>query len=134
MSLGYCTIPIQICNLYLFCKQKRYKLQIPNKTWNRYTKIEIFENLGLKYNSKKTEDDNFKKLSDKIQKNIQIINLDIDTEDIFTDNQYEEIVCLVKKSDNVYIKTKGKSNKKVEKTNRNIKPLIYVNNEIKMQT
>jgi superfamily II DNA or RNA helicase len=97
-----------------------------------YTKDELFIELGEKYNKKKTEKDNFKQLSNKIDKNIQVINNKILDDDIYIDNKSEETMYLVKKDDNTYVKTKGKSKDVVKKCHRNIKPFVHANDEIKV--
>jgi ribosomal RNA-processing protein 8 len=95
------------------------------------TKEKLFEENKLKYDESITEKENFDNLSDKLKKNIQIINNKVLEEDVFIDGGYKEIIHFVKKGDN-YVKTKGKNNKKIEKSNRNIKPFVHTNKEIQI--
>jgi superfamily II DNA or RNA helicase len=96
------------------------------------TKEELFKEFKIVYDNKKTEKDNFKVLSVKIDKNIQVITDKVLEEDIYIDNKSEETIHLVKKDGDKYVKTKGKCNKKINKCNRNIKPFVHANDEIKV--
>ena len=107
---------------------KKYNLEITKK---EYTKEELFAKNELKYNNEKSEKSNFKKLSKKINQNIQIINNSVDEKDMFIDNEFDKTLYIVKK-DEKYIKTKGNYNAKINKPNRNIKPKIFFNDELKI--
>ena len=39
--------------------------------------------------------------------------------DIYIDNEYDETLYIVKKDDNIYVKTKGKCKNQIQKCNRN---------------
>jgi superfamily II DNA or RNA helicase len=108
---------------------KRHSLECEKK---EYTNEELFEEYKLKYNSTKSEEDNFKVLSEKINKNIQIINNKVLENDIYINNEQKEILYVVKKDNNIYVKTKGNCNNKIQKCNRNIKPFVHANDEIKI--
>ena len=108
-----------------------------------YTKDAIFKENKLKYNIDKTEEENFVNLSNKINKNIIITHKKINDEfdnhinDIIIDTQKEETQYFVKTendTNDTYMKVKGsiKSNEKIEKLQRNIKPFTHTSNEIKV--
>ncbi len=99
-----------------------------------YNKKELFEKHEIKYDKKITEKENFEKLAKKVDKNVQIINNKVLEEDIYINNDSEETMYLVKKKDDIYVETKGKvkSNKKIEKPNRNIKPFVHANDDIQV--
>jgi len=99
-----------------------------------YNKKELFEKHEIKYDKKISEKENFEKLAEKVDKNVQIINNKVLEEDIYINNDSEETMYLVKKKDDIYVETKGKvkSNKKIEKPNRNIKPFVHANDDIQV--
>ena len=97
-----------------------------------YTKEELFDEYKLKYNKNKTEEDNFKALSEKINKNIQIINNKVLENDIYINNEQKEFLYVVKKDNHIYVKTKGNCKNKIQKCNRNIKPVVHANDKIKI--
>jgi len=109
---------------------RKHNLEFDDK---EYSKKELFEEYKLKYDKMKSEKTNFEILSDKLNKNIQIINEKILEDDIFIDNNYDETMYFVKINDK-YMKTKNKlkNNGKINRCNRNIKPNIHTNDEIKV--
>jgi ATP:corrinoid adenosyltransferase len=94
-----------------------------------YTCDEIFENYKMKYNNKIGIEDNFVALSDKVKRNINIINKKIDEDDINVGN-YEETINLIKTDDDKFMKVNGKN--KIKRPNRNIKPKYHINDEIRV--
>ena len=106
----------------IICEQKKYNAK------------QLFKEYDTKYNDNKSEIDNFTNLSEKLNKNIQVINNKVLEDDIFINKQSQDIEIFVKKEDNVYCKTRGKliNNKKLPKPNRNVKPFVHANNEIKV--
>jgi superfamily II DNA or RNA helicase len=106
---------------------KKNNIELKDET----TKEKIFLDYDLEYDENKNEKDNFIDLSNKINKNIQIVNNKVNDEDIYIDNGYDDGICIVKKDDK-YIKTEGRIKKKIEKCNRNIKPKVHTNDEIKV--
>jgi superfamily II DNA or RNA helicase len=90
---------------------------------------DIFKEHKLKYIDQLDEIENLKILSDKIEKNINIVNKKIDENDITLGN-YDETLNYIKSEDNKFIKIK--CDKKIVRPNRNIKPKYHINNEIKM--
>ena len=107
---------------------KKNKLTLDKK---KYSKEELFQEYKVKYNVKITEKENFIELSKRINKNIQIVNNKIVEEDIFIDAKTENTLYLVK-NDNKYIKTIGDVKHKLNKPNRNIKPFVHCNDEVKI--
>ena len=97
-----------------------------------YCKEDLFEEYKIKYDSGNSELDNFKKLSQKINKNIQVINNKVSEDDIYIDNKTKDIVIYVKKENDKYIKTDEKCNEKINKCNRNIKPFVHTNKELQI--
>ncbi len=98
-----------------------------------YSINELFSEHGVKYNDEKSEKKNFKKLARKLEKNVQVINKKILEDDIYIDSESDETLYFVKKDDNVYCKTNGVcKEKKLKKPNRNIKPFVHANDEIKV--
>lgn len=98
-----------------------------------YKKEELFKEYKVKYDDKKSEEENFKKLADKTEKNIQVINNKVLDDDIYVDNESEETLYFVKKDNDTYVKTKGETKeKKINKCNRNIKPFVHANDEIQV--
>ena len=108
---------------------KKNGLSCLNQTYNA---TELFNEYDLKFSNNKTEIENFTKLSKKIDKNIQIINDKILLDDIYIDNGHKLTECFIKKDDNLYCKTKGNLTNKLKKPNRNIKPFVHANDEIKV--
>ena len=96
-----------------------------------YSMRELFKEYNVKYYEEKSERRNFKRLSRKIGKNIQVINDKVDEDDIYINRKFKDTLYFVKK-DNGYIKTKGKSNSKINKPNRNVKPTVHAHNDIKV--
>lgn len=99
-----------------------------------YDKKEIFKANKIKYNDKITEKENLEKLSDKMKSNIQVVNQKILEDDITIDKGYNKMDYFVKTENDKYMKVKNKNNvkEKVERPNRNIKPNIHTNDEIKV--
>jgi predicted helicase len=94
-----------------------------------YSNTELFNEYKIEYNNNLDEKENFKILSNTLEKNIKVINKVINKEDIDVGN-YEEIINFIKTEDNTFIKIKG--NNKLNKPNRNIKPKYHINDEIKI--
>ena len=94
-----------------------------------YSCDEIFGEYEIKYNDDIDEKENFKVLSDKLKKNIKVVNKKIDSEDIKI-GEYDETINLVKLDDDKFMKVNGKN--KLERPNRNIKPTYHINDEIKV--
>ena len=105
---------------------KKQKGKIDEK---EYEIKDIFKEHKLKYIDQLDEIENLKILSDKIEKNINIVNKKIDENDITVGN-YDETLNYIKSEDNKFIKIK--CDKKIVRPNRNIKPKYHINNEIKM--
>ena len=102
-----------------------------------YTPAELFDKYKVKYNQHKTETENFTKLSKVIKKNIQITNDKVLEEDIFieyTDNSTDIKTEYIVKIDDKYQTTISNKDtvKKISKPNRNIKPIIHTNDDIKV--
>jgi superfamily II DNA or RNA helicase len=102
-----------------------------------YTNAELFHKYKLKYNQNKTETENFTNLSKLIKKNIQITNDKVLEEDIFieyTDNTTDiKTEYIVKIADKYQTTVSNKDTiKKISKPNRNIKPIIHTNDDIKV--
>ena len=114
---------------------RKNNLEISNET---PMKIEdLLESNKLKYNRGKTLKENLINLSNKLKSNIQIINNKILEEDIFIENdKYQITNYYIKNDDETYQKTKqideSKSTNKINKVNRNIKPIVHINDEIKV--
>jgi superfamily II DNA or RNA helicase len=94
-----------------------------------YTYIDLFNDYKLKYNNNIDELDNFKLLSDKLGKNIKIINKKIDNKDIDI-GEYDSDINFIKTENNTFMKVIG--NNKLNRPNRNIKPTYHINDEIKV--
>ena len=94
-----------------------------------YTHIDLFNDSQLKYNNNIDELDNFKLLSDKLSKNIKIINKKIDNKDIDI-GEYDSNINFIKTENNTFMKVIG--NNKLNRPNRNIKPTYHINDEIKV--
>ena len=97
----------------------------------KYGAHDLFKEHKLTYDKTKSEKENFKIFSKKINKNVQIITNKVLNEDIYINIDSEKTLHLIKQDD-IYIKTNGNYNKKLEKVNRNIKPHVHVNDEIKI--
>lgn len=97
----------------------------------KYTIDTLFDKYSVEYNKKKTEDDNFNTLSKKINKNIQVLNNKVSENDIFIDNKCGETIYVMK-DDTTYTLIKGNHKDKINKPNRNIKPFVCINNDIKV--
>ena len=102
-----------------------------------YTNAKLFHKYKLKYNQNKTETENFTNLSKLIKKNIQITNDKVLEEDIFieyTDNTTDiKTEYIVKIADKYQTTVSNKDTiKKISKPNRNIKPIIHTNDDIKV--
>jgi hypothetical protein len=102
-----------------------------------YTNTALFHKYKLKYNQNKTETENFTNLSKLIKKNIQITNDKVLEEDIFieyTDNTTDiKTEYIVKIADKYQTTISNKDTiKKISKPNRNIKPIIHTNDDIKV--
>ena len=102
-----------------------------------YTPTELFDKYKLKYNQAKTETENFTKLSKLIKKNIQITNDKVLEDDVFieyTDNTTDiKTEYIVKIADKYQTTVSNKDSiKKISKPNRNIKPIIHTNDDIKV--
>jgi superfamily II DNA or RNA helicase len=114
---------------------RKNNLEILNETPMKIE--ELLESNKLKYNRGKSLKENLINLSNKLKSNIQIINNKILEEDIFIENdKYETTKYYIKNEDETYQKTKQidetKSTKKINKVNRNIKPIVHINDEIKV--
>ena len=94
-----------------------------------YSNTELFNDYQLKYNNNIDEIDNFKLLSNKLSKNIKIINKKIDNEDIDI-GKYDETINFIKTENNTFMKVIG--NNKLNRPNRNIKPIYHTSDEIKV--
>jgi len=94
----------------------------------------LFEEEKIKYDKKKTENENLQNLAKKINCNIEILNKKIADENIFINNNSNETIHLVKSENGNYMKVTGKTNKNIEvnKPHRNIKPFCHTNEEIKI--
>lgn len=99
-----------------------------------YSKEEIFEKSDLKYKDKKTEIENFERLADALERNVQVINQKVLENDIVIDKGCDETFYLVKTEDGKFMKVKNekKIKDKIDKVNRNIKPIVHTNDEIKV--
>lgn len=90
----------------------------------------LFEKYGLAYDKKKSEEVNFKKLGNKIDKNIQVMNNRVNDADLYIDGGADETMYLVKKDDDKYVMAKGKCDGIVRKCNRNVKPYVCASDDI----
>ena len=103
-----------------------------------YSSSELFDKYKIKYNKTKTEAENFTKLSKVIKKNIQITNDKVLEEDIFIEYVEKSADIIIQseyfvKTADKYQTTTNKDNViKIPKPNRNIKPIIHTNDEIKV--
>ena len=99
-----------------------------------YDKEELFEKFDVKYRNKKTEKENFERLSKKIDKNIIITNKKILEGDVSINKGKDKNIHLVKTENDTYMKVKGviKGDVKIDRPNRNIKPICHTNKEIKV--
>ena len=103
---------------------------------------DLFDTYESYYENDITEEENFNRLSTKIEKNIQIINNKVLEDDIYIDNQYLETEYFVKTENGYKTTTKTDTNQtndseldseqKIKKPNRNIKPIVHTNDEIKV--
>jgi superfamily II DNA or RNA helicase len=105
-----------------------------NLNETEYTHNELFKEHDIKYSNKKNEITNFEKLGNKIKKNIIITNKKILEDDIIINNDSEENIYFVKTENDTFMKVEGttKNTCKINKPNRNIKPFIHTNKEIKV--
>jgi antitoxin component HigA of HigAB toxin-antitoxin module len=80
------------------------------------------------------EKENFERLSDKLESNIQVVNQKILEDDIVIDKGYDKTTYFVKTEEGKLMKVKNKDNvkEKIERPNRNIKPIVHTNDEIKV--
>lgn len=110
---------------------KRKGLVVNNKEYDIDT---IFEKNDLVYKKKLDEKENFERLSDKIGKNIQVVNNKLLDDDIFIDGKYDETEYFVKTDEGKIKKAKNNDDvsDKIKKPNRNIKPDVCMNDELKV--
>ena len=103
---------------------------------NKYDIKEVLKEYNVKFDNKKTEEENFNKLSKQLDVNIQITNQKVLEEDIIIDNKSDDWLYFVKTEDNKYmitnIKEKTKKNDKIERPHRNIKPFCHVNPNVEV--
>lgn len=97
-----------------------------------YAIDQIFKNNNLKYEKKLSEKENFENLAEKLNTNIQVLNQKILDEDIIIDKDCDKTTYFVKTEEGKIMKVKGEHNEKVERPNRNIKPVVHTNDEIKV--
>jgi superfamily II DNA or RNA helicase len=101
-----------------------------------YDIVDLLDNYDVIYKSKKTEKENFEKLSKEIKSNIQVTNQKISEEDIVINNGYDKFFYFVKTNDNKYMVAKNNDkiakgkNVKIGRPNRNIKPVLHINQDI----
>ncbi len=103
-----------------------------------YSSEELFEDLGVSYNSRVSEKGNFNMLSRKLGTNIQVSNQKILEEDLYIDRGSEKTTHFVKTEGDKYMKVmedktcKEKPEKRVERPHRNAKPFVHSNPEIQV--
>jgi hypothetical protein len=88
----------------------------------------------MTYDSTISSTDNFKNLSENLNKNIKIFCKNIDEKNIRINKKYDFDECFVKTENEGYIKVLGKKERdiKVTRPNRNIKPFVHADSKIKV--
>lgn len=94
----------------------------------------VFEKNDLKYRDDLDEKGNFERLANKMKSNIQIVNQKISKNDVVIDIGHDKTTYFVKTDGGklMGVENANNVNDKVERVNRNIKPIIHTNNEIKV--
>jgi superfamily II DNA or RNA helicase len=112
---------------------KKEGLELVDK---KYDIKEVLKEYNVKFDNKKTEEENFNKLSKQLDVNIQITNQKILEEDIIINNKSDEWLYFVKTEDNKYMitntKEKTKKKEKIDRPHRNIKPFCHVNPNVEV--
>jgi superfamily II DNA or RNA helicase len=100
----------------------------------KYELKDLLSKYNVKINMKKSEDENLNKLSNTINKNIQVQNQKILDEDIIIDNNFDETLYIVKTNDDKFMVADNKTNKKhkLNRPNRNIKPKCHTNPNVQV--
>jgi superfamily II DNA or RNA helicase len=110
---------------------KRFNLILDDTEYNIE---ELFNQYEMTYDSTISSTDNFKNLSENLNKNIKIFCKNIDEKNIRINKKYEFDECFVKTENEGYIKVLGKKERdtKVTRPNRNIKPFVHADSKIKV--
>jgi len=112
---------------------KKEGLKLDDK---KYDIKEVLKEYNVNFDNKKTEEENFNKLSKQLDVNVQITNQKILEEDIIIDNKSDEWLYFVKTEDNKYMitntKEKIKRKEKIDRPHRNIKPFCHVNPNVEV--
>jgi hypothetical protein len=112
---------------------KKEGLELVDK---KYDIKEVLKEYNVKFDNKKTEEENFNKLSKQLDVNVQITNQKILEEDIIIDNKSDDWLYFVKTEDNKYMitntKEKIKKKDKIDRPHRNIKPFCHVNPNVEV--
>ena len=112
---------------------KKEGLELDDK---KYDIKEVLKEYNVKFDNKKTEEENFNKLSKQLDINVQITNQKILEEDIIIDNKSDDWLYFVKTEDNKYMitntKEKIKKKDKIDRPHRNIKPFCHVNPNVEV--
>ena len=99
-----------------------------------YERDEIFEKNDLNIKRSKTENENFERLAKKMESNIQVVNQKILEDDIIINKGYDKTTYLVKTDKEKFMKVKSQDEikEKIDRPNRNIKPVVHTNDKIKV--
>ena len=110
---------------------KRFNLILDDTEYNIE---ELFNQYEMTYDSTISSTDNFKNLSENLNKNIKIFCKNIYEKNIRINKKYEFDECFVKTENEGYIKVLGKKERdtKVTRPNRNIKPFVHADSKIKV--
>lgn len=110
---------------------KRFNLILDE---TEYTVQDLFNTYNIEYDNENNIIDNFKNLSDNLNKNIKIFCKKIDEKNMRINNSFGLDECFVKTENDTYIKVLGKKerNTKVLRPNRNIKPFVHADDKIKV--
>ena len=108
---------------------KKEGLELNDK---KYDIKDVMKEYNVKFDNKKTETENFNKLSEKLNVNVQITNQKILEEDIIIDNNLDDWLYFVKTDDNKYMITDKRKKNKIERPHRNIKPFCHMNPNVEV--
>ena len=99
-----------------------------------YTIEDLFTTYNKKYDNNIDISENFKQLSEHMNKNIKIFCKKIDENNIYIDNKYNFDELFIKTENNKYIKVLGEKtkNEHITRPNRNIKPSVHTDDKIKV--
>ncbi len=110
---------------------KRFNLILDD---TEYTIEELFGQYEITYDSNVGSTENFKILSENLNKNIKIFCKNINEKNIRINKKYDFDECFVKTETEGYIKVLGKKERDIQVTrpNRNIKPFVHADDKIKV--